>query len=186
MSDGQIYKYLLTIVYNPFFKGLLVVGILSMAMSTADSHLNIAAVNLANDTWRKDNLSAIQKFNYARKYVILLCICAVVLVFVQQDFLKMVLFANSFYMPLITVPLLALVLGYKTTERTLLTTMGITAFILIIWHILKYFSVTTFEPVTPMTFFNAILLVFMHYSIEKWEWFKPFGITSQLKENKNG
>lgn len=182
LETGQVYKYLLTVITHPILKGILIVGILSMAMSTADSHLNVAAVNLANDTYKKDSLSALQKFNYARRYVIVLCAFAVALVFLKRDFLEIVLFANSFYMPLITIPLMALAIGYKTTERCLLTAMGITAIILLIWHILKFAGIIIFEPVIPLTIFNGILLISLHYIIEKWNLLTCIGITSQLKK----
>jgi len=184
LPNGEVYKYLLNIIDNPYLQSILIIGVLSMAMSTADSHLNIAAVNLANDTYKKDTLSPLEKFHYARRYVIILCVLAVGLVFLKQDFLKIVLFANSFYMPLITVPLIALIVGYKTTERCLLWTMGITASCLTIWHILKAFSIINIEPAIPLMIFNAMLLVLLHYIIEKWNLLARFGIHSKLNKKR--
>jgi len=35
LPNGEVYKYLLTIIENPYLKGVLIIGILSMAMSAA-------------------------------------------------------------------------------------------------------------------------------------------------------
>lgn len=181
LQKGTIYKYLLNSLEFPGTKAVLIVGIMAMAMSTADSHLNTATTNLANDTWKRHTLTSLQKLKYAQNYIILLSFVALGLLYLHDDFLKIVLFANSFYMPLITVPLIGAILGYTTTTRCLLFAIIVTFIAVITGHILIWLSLTTIEPVIPCMILNGVILLTGHYIVEKWELLKCFGIKSKLK-----
>lgn len=181
LQKGEIYQHLLNSLEFPGTKAVLIVGIMAMAMSTADSHLNTATTNLANDTWKRHTLTSLQKLKYAQNYIILLSIMALGLLYLHNDFLKIVLFANSFYVPLITVPLIGAILGYVTTTRCLLFAIIITFIAVVIGHILIWLSLSTLEPIMPCMFLNLVILVSYHYIVEKWELLKCFGIKSKLK-----
>jgi uncharacterized membrane protein YjgN (DUF898 family) len=82
-------------------------------------------------------------------------------------------------MPIITIPLFAALLDWKTTGRCVLISSFITFSFVVIVH-LKY----KFEPLIPGMVLNLFLSISTHYIIEKWELFKRFGIKSQLNKGK--
>jgi Na+/proline symporter len=181
LKKDKVYEYLLNSLEFPGTKAVLIVGIMAMAMSTADSHLNTATTNLANDTWKRHTLTSLQKLKYAQNYIILLSFVSISLAYFHTDFLKLVLFANSFYMPLITIPLIGAILGYVTTTRCLLFAIIVTFISVLIGHILTGLSLSTLEPIMPCMFLNFVILISYHYIVEKWELLRRFGIRSKLK-----
>jgi Na+/proline symporter len=163
-------------------KAILVIGIISMCMSTADSNLNIAAVLIANDTYKLNTFDKFQKLYFARGMTIIIGLLSLLFCFKEGSLLDIIIFAHTFYMPIIVPPFLAATFGFKTTERCALITMGVTfVFVVIFKFILKY----KFNIIAPAMLFNLIILATSHYLIEKWEVLKCFGITSKLKEAKN-
>jgi Na+/proline symporter len=181
LQKGKIYEYLLNSLELPGAKAVLIVGIMAMAMSTADSHLNAATTNLANDTWKRHTLTSLQKMKYAQIYIILLSFLSISLAYFNDSFLRIVLLTNSFYMPLITVPLIGAILGYVTTTRCLLFAIIVTFIPVLIGNILIWLSLSKLEPVIPCMVFNFVILVSFHYIVEKWELLRCFGIRSKLK-----
>jgi Na+/proline symporter len=151
-------------------------------MSTADSNLNIAAVLIANDTYKLNTLDDMQKLHFARGMTIVIGLLSLLFCFKEGSLLDIIIFGHLFYMPIIVPPFLAVIFGFKTTERCALITMGVTfVFVVIFKFILKY----KFNIIAPAMLFNLIILATSHYLIEKWEILKCFGITSKLKEIKN-
>jgi len=145
-----------------YLKPLIVIGVISMAMSTADSHINISAVMLANDTYKKDSWSPYEKLIIAKKYTFLIGLIAYSVLFIKKDLLEMIMFTSGFYMPLITIPLIITVFNYKISEKCVLISMGITATFWLIWQIL-YDS----EPLIFTMTLNAFLLFTTHRFIDK-------------------
>lgn len=162
----------------PLLKCVLALGIISMAMSTADSFLNIGGVLIANDFYFFKNASDEQKLSNARICVIILGIMAIILAILKEDLLSIILFSNSFYIPIITPILLALFFGFKTTERCALFTMFV-----IFLGIVIYKSVIDldYNIIPPAMLLNIIILFSTHYIVEKWELLRCFGIRSKLK-----
>ena len=162
-------------------KAIVIIGIISMCMSTADSNLNIGAVLFANDLWKKNSLDKLSKLYVARKATILIGVLSLFFAFKEGSLLTIILFAQSFYMPIVTVPLLAIIFGFKTTERCCLIAMGVTFSYVAIFKLKIY---PNFNIIPPAMLLNAIVLFASHYLIEKKELLKCFGISSQLKGKK--
>lgn len=161
---------------NPWLKIIIIIGILSMAMSTADSHINISAVMLANDTFGKNSWSPYKKLQMARKYTVLIGILAYAVTFWNQDLLKIIMFTSGFYMPLVTIPLMLAIFNYKISGRCVLISMIITAIFWIIW----YLFISHEEPLIFTMTLNAFLLFITHYLMDKKDT-KYFEIRSKLK-----
>jgi Na+/proline symporter len=165
-------------MYNiPGTKAILVIGIMAMCMSTADSNLNICAVLLANDCFFSKKLNPIQKIFWARNFTLGLGAVSFILAFWKMPLFKFILFHASFYLPIISVPLLGIVFKLTTSSRVCLSVM-----------IICFCSLIIFKNLYPDTDFNfigmilnAILLITGHYIVEKWELLKCFGIRSKLK-----
>ena len=149
-------------------------------MSTADSFLNISAVLIANDTYAYKQ-SSVKKLSIARKWSFIIGISAIILTFFKNDLLSLLLFANSFYIPIVTVPLLTLIFNFKLTERCVIFSMATSFIFVCVCHFIIHVS---FEPIMPAMLLNAVVLFTSHYIIEKWELLSSFGITSNLYKMK--
>jgi len=190
LKEGEILGFIInTYGTFPMIKGFLIVGIVAMAMSTADSYLNISSVLIANDLWergmlnislkkiasdlwkkRKIDLSKIwinEKLNNADKLLnardltVLIGTIAIVVALLNNNLLKIILFANSFYMPIVTVPLLFTIFGYKTSEKCVLIAMRFAATIVSCFHISNWLELSpiNIDPIIPGMLTNAITLV---------------------------
>ena len=162
-------------------KAILVIGIISMCMSTADSNLNIGAILVANDTWKCNTLDPFEKLTFARYSTIVIGLLALLFCFKEGSFLQIFLFAQTFYMPIVTVPLLAVIFGFKTTERICLFSMFCVFIYIMIY---KFILNPDFNIIPYGMALNAVVLISSHYIVEKWQLLKFFGITSQLKGKK--
>lgn len=159
-------------------RAILIIGIISMCMSTADSNLNIASILVANDTYKCNQLNPLEKLYFARYSTIGIGLLALFFCFKEGTFLEIFLFAQTFYMPIIPVPLLAAIFGYKTTERCCLVAIGISFSYICIY---KFCLHPKFNIIPYAIALNAVSLIISHYVIEKWELLKCFGIRSKLK-----
>lgn len=176
LQESQLFPTLINSFEIDGVKAILIIGIISMAMSTADSFLNISAVLIANDTYAYKQ-SSVKKLSIARKWSFIIGISAIILTFFKNDLLSLLLFANSFYIPIVTVPLLALIFNFKLTERCVIFSMATSFIFVCVCHFIIHVS---FEPIMPAMLLNAVVLFTSHYIIEKWELLSRFGITSNL------
>lgn len=177
IPSNKILSSLLDLFTIDGTKAILVIGIISMCMSTADSNLNIAAVLIANDTYKLNTLDKLQKLYFARAITIVIGLLSLLFCFKEGGLLDIIIFGHTFYMPIIVPLFLATIFGFKTTERCALITMGVSfIFVILFKFILKY----KFNIIAPAMLFNLIVLVTSHYLIEKWEVLKCFGIRSKL------
>lgn len=145
-----------------YLKPLIIVGILSMAMSTADSCINISAVMLANDTYKRKVWTPYKKLQIAKFYTIIIGAIAYGVMFLKEDLLELIMFTSGFYMPLVTIPLMMAIFNYKISERCVLISMGITALFWVIWQVLY-----DTEPLIFTMTLNAFLLFTTHHLIDK-------------------
>jgi len=96
------------------YKGLLLVGITAMIMSTADSYINC----------------------------------------------HLAIFTASFFIPIVSVPFLMAILGYRTPyEKAVLYGMAAGFIVVLLWN---YFDITVIDSIAPAVFTNWIVLVVMH------------------------
>ena len=145
-----------------YLKPFIIIGILSMAMSTADSCINISAVMLANDTYQRHVWTPYDKFKIAKLYTIIIGLLGYGVMFLKEDLLELIMFTSGFYMPLVTIPLMMAIFDYKISEKCVLISMGITALFWVIWQVLY-----DTEPLIFTMTLNAFLLFTTHHLIDK-------------------
>lgn len=177
IAKDQFLKYIIDNFTNPFIKPIFIIGILSMAMSTADSMLNIGSVLIVNDFLKKsDHATYLPKLRF---FVFALGLLSLVLATSYKDLLQIILTTNSFYMPIVTIPLFLYLYNFKVKNIHILVGMG-SAFL---FMMLFKFVYKTELPTPPIgMFINLVSLILSYYIIEKWNLLARFGITSQLKK----
>lgn len=170
-SHIEVKKLLPHIIENYTFiglKGLVITGVIAMAMSTADSNLNISAVLFANDICKplklKDNL----KLKISKIFSVIIGLTAIYIALMDLDLLKIILTANSYYMPIVTVPLIASILGLRTNTASVLLSMFAGALFMFLW---KYYKIK-FNGIVLAMLANLVVLLlssFVFFIIKKYK-----------------
>ncbi|MEM7055371.1 MAG: sodium:solute symporter family protein [Bacteroidota bacterium] len=167
LAPGQIVPYLIQHHAYTGLRGLLGVGIMALAMSTADSCLNACSVLFANDIVKPLSGHTAGSIKVAKSFSFVIGFAAVLLALYSSDLLSLVLLSGSFYMPIFTVPMLLAVLGFRSTKRAVLVGMAAGFMMVVLWSI--FFKNST--SIAPGMLANLIGLVGTHYLLgEKGGW----------------
>jgi Na+/proline symporter len=142
-------------------KGLLLVGVFAMVMSTADSYINSSTVLITYDFCKVLKIKLKNKLLSARIISFALGILAISLSFKETNILKLSIFCISFYTPIVVVPFIMATCGYRTPyEKAVLWGMGVGFITVLLWN---YYGITIIDSIVPAMLLNLVVLVFMHY-----------------------
>jgi Na+/proline symporter/signal transduction histidine kinase len=168
LDSSNLISYILDNYISIGFKGFFVIGIMSMIMSTADSYINSAAVLFAHDICKSLGIKLIEQKELllVRISALLIGITALIFSLFSKNLLGFILFTYSFYMPIVTVPLLLAIFGFRSSKKAVLIGMG-AGFITII-----YLIFTDMENIImPGMVANLVFFMGSHYLLgEKGGW----------------
>ncbi len=138
LNPNQAMPFVIKTVLPVGLRGLAVAGVVSIVMSSADSFLNAASVSLINDVvtpLRKSALSEKRGLIVAKITTLAVGVLAVVFAMRIENILDILLFSYNFWAPVVLVPLLAVLMGYKASTKTFLVgaLCGLTSLILWRW-----------------------------------------------------
>ncbi len=122
LQSNQLVSYIIDNYSYPGLKGMIIIGIAAMAMSTADSRINAASVLFAYDIGEVFNIK-MNPLNLSRVFSVLLGIASIYLALSESDLLNMVIASLSVYMPIVTVPLLLAIFGFRSTKDSVVIGM---------------------------------------------------------------
>ena len=169
LDPDNLFTHIINNYASTGLRGLIGVGIIALAMSTADSYLNSSAVLLANDIVKPLNIPVRRETLLARVFCFFSGFLALLLALYSDELLKLLLLSNSFYMPIVSVPLLLAILGFRSSKRATLIGMGLGFVTVTFWHL---FLIGT-SSIAPGMLANLIGLVGSHYLLkEKGGWQK--------------
>jgi Na+/proline symporter/signal transduction histidine kinase len=142
-------------------KGLIGAGIMAAIMSTADSYANSAAIIFAHDIGKALGIKWIE----ARELLISRCFSIFIGVSCfylasQKGVLELMVLTWSFYMPIVSVPLILAIFGFRTSARPVLIGMASGIVTVVIWRI--YF-LDLADSVIPGILVHFIALIISHY-----------------------
>ena len=168
IKTGELLSYIIDNYTFSGLKGLVVIGVVSMAMSTADSSINASAVLFANDIYGTLNIKAKNQLLVSKIFSYAIGILSIVLALSESDFLKIILTVRAFYMPIVSVPLMLMILGFRSSTKSVLIGMG-TAFVTVVtWKAIGIEAdCIAFAMLINLTFF-----VGSHYALKQpggWE-----------------
>ena len=151
---GQIINYVTDTYAFTGLKGLVIIGIAAMAMSTADSRINAAAVLFANDICKILNIK-INELILSKLFSLSIGIFAIYLALSKADLLSMIMTSASFYMSTITVPLLLTIFGFRSSKKTVLISVAAGFSIMIILNVfgMKTDAIIVYAMLTNLLFF---------------------------------
>lgn len=149
----------------PFVIGLMVSGLLAIIMSTQDSFLNTTSVLIARDICKQlwPQINDKQELLIARLSCVAIAILSISLLFIKEDILDLVWFICNFWDPLVIVPLVSGLIGFRVHKKafamvpfTVLTAEIITRLITGAFDT-RSFSVGIITSILTLYFFNRFL-----------------------------
>ena len=188
-NKADIFLFLINNFTFPGFTGLICIAIIAMSISTANSHLNSFGVIFSHDICKQLNIlmSLKKELQLARLATILIGIIATLLAIYYHDILQILIFVRNFYDPIISTPLILAILGFRSSERTVLISMASGFTTVITWKIFQYFcpEILIIDSLAPSVSISCIAFLTAHYSLgESGGWIDSKNINDLCKNNK--
>jgi SSS family solute:Na+ symporter len=123
INPNFAFSYLIDHILPVGLKGLLIAGLISAIMSTADSDLNIIGISAINDVYiplSKQKLSASQEVNIARLATFIFGLISIFIPLYFNNVIDIILFFTNFWAPTILIPLLMSMFGRKVSFNSFL------------------------------------------------------------------
>jgi len=134
LHGDEIVKYIITNSANPGFRGLILVGIMAMILSTVDSFINSTSVLLVHDFFKPLKLiTEKQELIAARIASVVIGCMALALSLKDNSLLELIILTNSFYMPVVTVAFILAIFGFRPKEKSVLVGMSAGIIGVVIW-----------------------------------------------------
>lgn len=161
LDSKELLSHIITNYSYLGLKSFIIIGIMAMIMSTTDSYINSAAVLFAHDFCRQLKIKWVQhnELLASRLFTIVLGVGAIVIALSATDLLDLTLIASSFYMPVVTAPLILAILGFRTTSKIVLFAMANGFTTVLVWRFID----TDVNSVIPGTIVNFLTLLLGHY-----------------------
>jgi Na+/proline symporter len=114
-----LYHFLNT-YFAPGLLGLMISGMLAVLMSTVDSWLNCTSSIVVKDFLRKifPKMSDVQELKSARIATFVIAGIAMVIAIKSPVLMKVFFAAENFWHPVILIPFIAGIIGFKTSKKT--------------------------------------------------------------------
>eukprot|EP01132_Coremiostelium_polycephalum_P002970 gene2970-3708_t len=166
LEPQNLFEHIINNYATGGLRGFISVGVLALAMSTADSYLHASAILLTNDIAKPLGIKFIKKENevlVARLLCLLAGLLGLAIALRFEGILALLQFGNSLYMPVVTVPLLFAILGFRSTGVAVLIGMGSGFSTVIIWHFLFKGG----DGIIPGIVANVVGLLGSHYVLKQ-------------------
>lgn len=203
LDFGHVFPYIVANYAPTGFKGLLLVGFVAMMMSTADSNLNAAATILTNDivipllptsskSWLQVVKSNKGQLVMVRVGSVILGLLALYFSLNPNSYLHAKFTPRpwtmpwimpwvmpwDFYMSVISIPVLLVILGFRSTSRTVLIGMVASFLTVYLWtHLLPHALINS---VIPGMLANCIGFMGSHHLLGEPGGWQPLDATSPL------
>ena len=146
-------------------KGLAIAGILAVAMSTADSYLNVAAVFITNDIIKplKPNVSDKILLSSTQLITFILGIAAITVAIYFNNIIDIILTFEGFWAAIVEIPLIFGILKFRASSKTFIRAAITGGSIHIIWLLFSLENITGFPSFGPAILSNAIVFFTSRY-----------------------
>ena len=159
LEPSQVVQYMVNQYTYPGLKGFLGIGVIALAMSTADSALNSCAVIIANDILPALRPKQKSSLKVARWATFGLGGLALLMALRDLDILELLLLSASFHAPIVVIPMLLAIFGFQTSRRVVFMAIG-AGFTTVVACLAYFKSVNSFFPGMIA---NFIVLMGAHY-----------------------
>ena len=165
LEPQNLVQYIINNYSHTGIKSFIMIGVIAMCMSTSDSNINASSVLLTHDFCHPLNLKFKSELILSKIIAVILGILSLYLALLDYDLLPLVFMTQSFYIPIIDVPLILAILGFRSTTKSVLIGMGAGFVSVILWRI--YFMDTGVDSILPGTIVNLIFFMGSHYILKQ-------------------
>ena len=163
VNPDNILMYVLDNYSFTGLKGIILVGIIAMVMSTADSWINTGSVIFAHDLCKPLGITFKNELFLSRAFAIIVGFGALLLVLFNENLFALFALQSSFYMPIVTVPLTLAILGFRSSAKSAIVGMISGAICVIMWNI----YIPEINGIFPAMIVNFTAIIFSHYLLRQ-------------------
>lgn len=163
----NVVKFIIFDQSYPGLRGFILAGIMAMIMSTADSYTNSASVLFVHDLCKPLGIKIKRELLVTRITSAILVLGAIGLGLVNNigtgkfSLLEILIATHMFYMPVVTVPFILAVFGFRSTSRAVLIGMTAGAITVLTWE--QFLQIEYIPGIIPGMFANLVFLFSSHY-----------------------
>ena len=161
LDSSSLVYYIIENYTGTGLKIFILVGITAMCMSTADSNINSASVILTHDFCYPLNFKFKKELLLSKIFAILLGIFSIILATSKQNMLEMVFMTQSFYSPVVGVPFMLAILGFRSTKQVVYISMTTGFASVVLWR--AFFMDTGVDSIIPGMVANLLAFTISHY-----------------------
>ncbi|MBF8246928.1 MAG: hypothetical protein ISN64_02980 [Rickettsia sp.] len=182
LEEANLIIEIITNYAQSGIRGLIILGIISMVMSTADSKINAASVLIVNDCFLflKNFSNKIQIFS-SNIITIIIGALGTLLAFSNKSIFDIAIASQSFNSSIVSPLVLVSILGFRTKSIIFLSSMIITLTGEIIFLFIEQTIMLTAKNIAVFFCINIIIFFLMHYIFVK---DKNLGWTKHNKTKK--
>jgi Na+/proline symporter/signal transduction histidine kinase len=167
IDPNTVWIHIINNYTSPGLRGIAIVGIIAMIMSTADSYINSSGVLISNDIYSLfTDVSPKKKLFITRIASLIIGSLSVFLAIYSTDILDLLLIANNFYVPIVSVPLLFAIFGFRSSAKSVLIGMFAGLLSVILWR-LSVMNYINIDSILPGVLSNSIFLLGSHYFLKQ-------------------
>ncbi len=147
-------------------KGMAIIGIMAMIMSTVDSFINSTAVLVVHDFLKPLKI----EFNRnellsARIISIVIGLVSLLLSLRQGNFLTLMIMTSSLYMPIVTVPFIMAIFGFRSSGKSVILGMVAGLSTVLVWDYVLKIKIANSIPFAMLS--NLVMLMGSHYLLKQ-------------------
>ncbi|MFK8040128.1 MAG: sodium:solute symporter, partial [Rickettsiaceae bacterium] len=167
LEPSKLFGYIIDNYAYVGAKGLIAAGVMAMVMSTADSYINAASVTFSYDVSKALNMKWSESFNLKISYLcsILIGILAFVLAFCVQGLFGIFTMVSSFYLPIVTMPLMLAIFGFRSTTKSALIGISAGFTTVLVWRMYGLDKVIL--STLPGSLANLTFFIGSHYLLKQ-------------------
>lgn len=160
---------LLTHIINNYsytgLKGLIAVGIMAVIMSTADSYINSASILFSHNFCKplQIRFAVNNELLLSRIASVFIGMGAFFLAFNAKSILDLTLLIWGSYMPIVTVPLMLAIFGFRSSSKSVIIGMSAGITIMLVFKLLDF----KINSTIPAMVANFLFLVGSHYLLNQ-------------------
>jgi len=163
LDPNNLVMYIIDNYSYPGLKGIVLVGILAITMSTADSWINVASVICAHDFCKPLKIEfGRNELFISRLFSIFIGVLAIVLALTAHNLLDLLLLIGNFFCPVVAPILFLAILGFRSTSKAALIAIFAGVVTTMVWR-LYWQESTNIDSVMPGTLANLIVFVLTHF-----------------------
>ena len=167
LSESEIFKFIINnSKWATGFKGIILIGVMAMIMSTIDSYINSCSVLIVHDFHKATKIKYIKNELFATRIgSMLIGLIAILFSLREGTFIDLFVWANMFYMPVVTVPFILAIMGFRSTPKAVLSGMAAGFLAAIIWE--QFFKIHGIGGLIPGILSNIIVYFGTHYLLKQ-------------------